>query len=176
MNAKKKVIAVLATSVICMQSIPIVTANAISTQFIIDNDPTSTSGYTGYGNGFSYMSNSSCYNGDARYAPGDAAYTYSWKHSKVRAGSGTTLNSTLQVYLNHASFSASTVDYSLYVNGSIQYIGWINQNIAPGGWNYISSRYNSFGGSPYIEGALVRADGASPGYTGADAIKLTYSW
>lgn len=176
MKAKKKIIAILASSIICMQSVTAITANAVSTQFTIDNDPTSSSGYTGYGNGFSYMSNSSCYNGDARYAPGDASYTYSWKHSKVRAGSGGTLTATLQVYLNHSSFSASNVNYSIYVNGTPQYVGWINQNTAPGGWNYISSRYNNLGNGSYSEGALVRADGSSPGYTGADAIKITYSW
>lgn len=171
----KKIISFGITSVVMCANLSYA-ASATTYQFTIDNDPTSSSGYTAYGNGFTYMSSSSCYNGDARYSIGDAAHEYYWKHIKLNTNVQSSLTTTLQVYLNHSYFSAYRVDYFVCMNGTTNYIGWINQNIAPGGWNYLSPTSYSYGSPSYVDGIMVMADGASIGYTGADAIKVKYNW
>jgi len=167
------------------------TVSAASTSVrTIDNDSIAS----GYSNEdvrsvYTYITATSLYNGDARRASSSNSlgeYYYNYPSLGV-TGTGSPASFTIHIgaYLNHASFTDTSakyyVEYAPYV---FQRVGAINQNTAPGGWNYISKSNvesailvatNVKGGFSGNE-AYVNPSGLSGKYTGADGLKVWFTY
>ena len=106
------------------------TKNVSASVNIIDNDNSGTPGWNSSTGTWYYNSASYCYMGDFRIA-----YTggnqYVWNLNSSYANFHV---ESLQAYLNHAAFKDPS---AVYYVGSYT-LGYINQNLAPGGWNTVS--------------------------------------
>ena len=150
-----------------------ITADAITVSHVIDNDPLASTGNTSYSSGFSYMTGSNCYNGDAQIASsGNSSYFYHWVHETTTLGGPKTVTVNLMVYLNHSNFTDPSAVYSVYQNGGALTVGKINQNLAAGGWNTLSS----VTAANFTQLKMVCVDPStySGYYTGADAVDVKY--
>lgn len=189
---KKCLISFIVAAMMCGQIVATgLTANAASTTVrTIDNDSIAS----GYSNEdvrsiYTYITANSLYNGDARRASSNNSLgEYYYKYPSLGVtGKGSPATFTIHVgaYLNHATFTDTSakyyVEYAPYV---FQRVGAINQNTAPGGWNYISkSNVQSAilvetgvkGGFSGNE-AYVNPSGLSGKYTGADGLKVWFTY
>lgn len=140
----------------------------------IDNDSIA-SGYGNYNNGFSYITSSSLYNGDARIAASNSSYYYYWTYPAI-SFSAPSCNIVVQAYLNHANFTDTAARYTVAVCQNANYtIGTIDQNAAPSGWNLIRrNNLTSLDLPNYFSSAdaSVNPSGRSGVNTGADAIMV----
>lgn len=168
----KKIISAISATVL-LACMPVLSANATTSTYLIDNDPVASSGNTHAPNGFSYISNSNCYNGDARRRDSNVGDSYVWCHPTIQLN-GTTVKVTLRVYLNHSTFTDPLATYKMNKDGSLEDICTINQNTAPAGFGSIYSKEVS--GCAQLKEISVRTSGEKNCYTGADAIKVTYTY
>ena len=169
----KKVISVISATVL-LACMPGLSANATTTSYLIDNDPVASSGNSHAPNGFSYISNSSCYNGDARRRSSSVGDSYVWIHPTIQFNNTTTVTVNLEVYLNHSTFTDPSATYKMNKDGSLEDICTINQNTAPAGFGSVKSKKVS--GCTQLKEISVRTSEKSGYYTGADAIKVTYNY
>lgn len=181
---KKCLISFIVAAMMCGQIVATgLTANAASTTVrTIDNDSIAS----GYSNEdvrsvYTYIKAKSLYNGDARRASSSNSLgEYFYNYPNLGKGSPSTFTIHVGAYLNHATFTDTSakyyVEYAPYV---FQRVGAINQNTAPGGWNYISKgnvksaiANGGFSGNE----AYVNPSGLSGKYTGADGLKVWFTY
>lgn len=184
-NFKKIAIGIIMSSVMLTNS---VNASAyVSLTRTIDNDSIAT----GYGNNdvrsaYTYMKSSSLYNGDARYiSSSNSNCEYYWSYPGLTSNTPEYFNITVGAYLNHSLFTDTAAKYYVnYYPHTYSPVGSINQNTAPGGWNYItvknvrSLNINSssqFAGY-YSYDAYITPSGLSNKYTGADGLQVRFSY
>ena len=101
-------------------------------------------------------------NGDHRLARNDSSSSYLWRYDDY------VVDPYLDVWLNNYDFTNPNADY--YVSDghtNVQYVGDINQNTAPGGWNGIGKVYGWF-----IDADVFQRGDYPNSYTGADMIRL----
>lgn len=151
--------------------------SAFATTYYCDNDASGypCSNYQAGSLGYSWVyrsGQSSDFNGDDRLIKSaNGSGQYHW-------GYNTTVNSnyiSVDVYLDNYSFTNSRANYSYNYSsgGEIFFLGSINQNTAPGGWNRIKSNF-PFGQRTNINIILHQNDGNkyTSTYTGADGARL----
>jgi len=157
------------------------TANA-SVTYVIDNDPTTSSGYSHSPGNFQYQKDTKYYNGDARYSTNanDKYYwNFKWTNNQYSG-----INVKWRVYLNSSNFTNDYATYYLNTNGITAGVapklGTIKQNRAPAGWG----NYNT----TYFSSNILVATNAYKGFmcqyvylstngysgTGADGIELIF--
>lgn len=137
----------------------------------IDNDSIA-SGYGNINNGFSYITSSSLYNGDARIADSNSSYSYYWTYPAI-SFSAPSCNIVVQAYLNHASFTDIAAMYTVAVCQNAGYnIATINQNVAPSGWSLIrKNNLTSLDMAYYFSSSYAHVvPSGRGGQTGADGI------
>lgn len=167
--------------------IPNLTANASTITRSTDNDPVAT-GYSYDVNNMTYYNGmTGSYNGDMRLSPSindDSAY-YMWIYPIISFIDSSCYVS-LNVYLNHASFTDKAASYDfevLPVEGSAgigRSIGTINQKYAPAGWSSISKNINCYPdpSGPHIISRNVSVHASSGSYKqlGADGLQVTVTY
>lgn len=141
----------------------------------VDNDD--ASGYSNSREGFNEtLSSSSYYRGDARRNGGSAG-SYSWYFNGSGKGSTSSFDVSMYAYVNDASFTNTSARYVANGNSTWFTIGYLNQNSAAGGWNYIGRTtvtplyeygYNSIA----VNSVTLIAN--STYYTGADGIQVLF--
>ena len=152
------------------------TASATTTyNYYIDNDDISGN-YSNSKNGFNtYITGSSLYLNDARtQASGSSSNVYQWNLGNYSKFSTGTITLKLYAHLNHTSFTDPRADYYAHSISEAQ-VGYLNQNLAPGGWNLIGTTYIT----PYpstsnacLKGACVRPSNLNGYTTAADGARL----
>lgn len=150
--------------------------SASASTLYMDNDALSSSG-TDNGtdearprNMPTWMHASYLYNGDARRGPsynsgGDSLNAfYSWRNYSQRVNT-----MYVYAYLKEATFNDPAADYG---DGDpmINHIGYLNQNTAPSGWNYVGVKR----GSGFYLTVSVCSSMTSGKYLGADGIRVDY--
>ncbi|MCM1007273.1 MAG: hypothetical protein NC485_04945 [Ruminococcus flavefaciens] len=189
MKSKKRAFMVMAIAMAITTINTVVTTSTAVTSSIreVDNDSIAPGcGNVNVNNAYSYITDNSLFNGDARcVASGNTANTYHWKHGGLSSSVPTYFTVHVGAYLNHLSFTDPAakyyVEYRQYMSTPV---GTINQNLAPAGWNYISVKdvksYILSGGGGYAgywsSDAYVEPSGRSGYYTGADAIRVWFTY
>lgn len=121
-------------------------------------------------------------NGDARLATtGTSMNCYGWYLKNSYGTSRGQVTIKLSVYLNYSLFCDSAASYWIDCDLGNMYDGWgggtINQNLAPSGWNTVSTVKCGYSSSQcYINGFAVTDSSVSNKYVGADAIKAEMSY
>lgn len=171
-NLKTAIVAGLSISIIsnCIG----ITASAVNFTRLVDNDPTSSSGNSMYQSGFSYITNSSCYNGDARRASCSSSNYYYWIHARTTLGSVKTVTVKLQLYLNHSTFNDPAATYYVLTDGTMSSVLTLNQDTAPAGWG--STYTKSLSNCTVLGEVLVTPSNSSGRYCGADGVSVSYSY
>lgn len=158
-------------------------ANAYGTIMTIDNDVDNSLYYTyaDYGN-WQYITDSGCMNGNARIASTGpyATNSYAWYLKNSYGTSRGQVTVKLSVYLNYSLFCDSAASYWIDCDLGNMYDGWgcgsVDQNLAPSGWNTLSTVNCGNGSSQcYIRGFTVTNSEVANKYVGADAIKVEMS-
>ncbi len=140
-------------------------SSAFATTLVVDNDATSSApGYNFKSGTWSYKTDSG-YNGDYRIISSSqltyANYGWSFNTSNKTASN--------YVYLSNANFTNPKAAYQIGNNGSYVYL---NQNTAPGGWNFLKTETDLTGAPIFIN--LNGAISSTTGNAGADASKIVY--
>lgn len=146
-----------------MLTFPSELVNASTTQ-ILDNDDLSGKNAT-YGK-WAYKNYKGDYNGDHRQAVSDIGVImreYHWKFN----GSNSKKKD-FYVYLNNPAFKNTYATYHVRNKGATTYLGTVNQDKAPGGWNKINSKPFTKAGT-YLQ---VHTSSGMNRLTGADAAKI----
>lgn len=154
--------------------------NAFS--FIIDNNTTDAN----YGNmnvGFTYYSDSSCYNGDAQKVATMYSHSmYGWTGIDYHATSP--INVSFGIYISSTGSLDGAAEYYIGESSNtddMYVLATINQNIYKDGWSFFSYIYSesgtTFDGSYDIYDISVIPSGVSDGtnYTIADAVYMHLS-
>ena len=146
-----------------------------------DNDAVASSGNSNYNYGFVYTTASSHYNGDARIS--GSAYSgniYEWIYPHPKSGAafvkGDNVSIKVEAYLNHSTFKDPAAVY--YVNTwqyTATFVKTLDQNKAAAGWNVLGTISQNRDGwlSEYVH---MNPSGTVGLNTGADAIRVTYTW
>jgi len=148
------------------------TTNAVTT-VEVDND-TIASGCSNGNSGFIYITDNSLYNGDARESNPDIHCEYRWYFPNQISSGNCTKNAAIFAYLDYDGFTDTEAKYYLNDGASrynVEYMGYINQNIASRGWNYVAKTVYFSGVSTHAE---IRSSDKSGECTGADAIRVSY--
>lgn len=141
----------------------------------VDNDD--ASGYSNSCEGFNEtLSSSSYYRGDARRNGGSSG-SYSWYFNGSGKGSTSSFDVSMYAYVNDASFKNTSSRYVANGNNTWFTIGYLDQNAAYGGWNYIGRTtvtplYNLGYNSIAVNYVTLIAD--STYYTGADGVQVLF--
>lgn len=152
-----------------------------TTTFLIDND-TIDSSCSNSRYGFNeYLSDTGHYNNDARrqLTKGGGSYWYRWESNGGFWKNGT-IYAKVGVYVNNKYFLDSAAEY--YVERTYSTImapvGTLNQNYAKAGWNYFNEiSLDSLSADDANKSSFVEvwpSGNNQTGYTGADAIQVTY--
>ncbi|MGN0591783.1 MAG: hypothetical protein ACI4JQ_00885 [Ruminococcus sp.] len=149
-----------------------ISASATTLSYTIDNDPLSSSGNSAGGYGFSYMTASGCYNGDAERASNVSGYYYYWNHPRVYLNAIKSVRISVSAYLNNSTFTDRYAEYYVLTDGAMDKIATIDQNAAPGGWG--PSYTATISQCTVLGQVMVKASGSVGNYTGADAVLVTY--
>jgi hypothetical protein len=137
----------------------------------IDNDALTSSGYWNSRTGFDeYIEGTSLYNEDARVNSRGAIGCYDYKHNDVNLGQD--FSFLVGAHLNHARFRDPAAIYCIITSDGLIPIDTLNQNDAPGGWNYLPLRKKSTTARVFAQG--VRLASSKRDSTGADAISVQY--
>ena len=151
----------------------------------VDNDDAQGNSNSWYDNNWTYLSANSCYYNDARkHATGEPpvqiAYWYRYTYQTQVAKYGT-IYANLSVWLNHNDFTDSATKYYIQSSGNsvfmLQIAGYLNQNLAPGGWsNFNTTTISTNTPGDYIVSKYVQlaANTVTGMTTGADFIRVNY--
>jgi hypothetical protein len=147
---------------------------------LIDNDSIDL-GYSNINNGFTYITSSSLYNGDARYSVASATNnSYYWTYPGISAGNAQYFDIEVKMYLAHSSFTDTAPEYYVQISQSgYCYVGSVNQNTAPNGWSTIDNEDVSTlyaDGGILCQKAYVEPSGLYNKGTGADALQVKVSY
>lgn len=143
----------------------------------IDNDD--AQGYSNDREGFNEkFTGSNLFYQDARIQECTESYYYYGYNLKTAYTRHTDIYGTVSAFLYHKRFTDPEANYLIGTCSSSMYCsaGYINQNLAPAGWNEIGTAVNSLLFAPDIrstDDVRVQPSGNHPGfYCGADAIKI----
>lgn len=176
MRFAKKSRIIICTALFLTLSRSFVSYASTTYNYYIDNDDISGN-YSNTRNGFNtYITGSSLYLNDARtQASGNSGYIYQWNLDDYSKFSTGTITLKLYAHLNHTSFTDPRAEYYAYTIYDAS-VGYLNQNLAPGGWNLIGTTYIT----PYpstsnacLYGAYVRPSNQNGYTTAADGAHLT---
>lgn len=169
----KRTAAVLCSALLAVCSITALPAFAVTTGYVIDNDPLASTGYTASSYNFTYYSFSGSYNGDARRASSSTQARYSWVHP-ITTFNSQNVHYQLQAYLNHSTFTDPAAQYTFEVDGTMSTDSIvINQNKAPSGFG---NTYTMTTKANLIREIRLNTSGTPNCYTGADAISIKYTY
>lgn len=169
MKLIKTLSGLLSTLVIfCSTAMPVM---ATVTTITVDNDALPSSGCSNRSTrDFEYITGSNLYNDDARKAPASVYYQYFWDFPN-QISSNCTKEVAVYAYLNDADFTDPSAWYYLDNGTDMTCVGYINQDKAKSGWNYVTKEVNFFGSSSSVKIYPSHTQGC---YVGADAIRVTY--
>lgn len=186
-NKKVCMAIAMAVAITTINTVVMTTTAVTSVTREVDNDSIAPGcGNVNVNNSYSYITGNGLFNGDARcVASGNTNNKYYWEHQGLGSSVPTYFTIHVGAYLNHLSFTDPAakyyVEYRQYMSAPV---GTINQNTAPAGWNYISVKdvksYVPNGSGGYAgywsTDAFVEPSGKSGYYTGADAIRVWFTY
>lgn len=174
---KRKILSLPIAVALLTTHITGVSANAVTSSRLVDNDPIASGCSFNYGYMTYYSGISGSYNNDMRLSDlsirndANAEWCFPVIYTSVKS-----CNVTLRVYLNHANFTDPEAVYLVKTQpDSSTIIGTIDQKYAIGGWNELSKTISK---SKYIEIYSVSVGSSYGTYKqlGADAINLEISY
>lgn len=184
---KKLTASVMAMTTLAVCTVGMTASATTSATLTIDNDSIAS----GYGNNdvrsaYTYMTADSLYNGDARYtSSSNSNCDYYWSYPPLGSTNPKYFTIHIGAYLNHSRFTDDGAKYFVrYHPYTYKKVGTIDQNYAPGGWNYRSvSGVKSLNLVATGEtagysscDAYVEPSGSSGKYTGADGLKVWFTY
>ena len=174
MKIKNRILSIFAGLTVAVSSVVAISSMA---DFYIDNDDAHGYSNARIGGFDTYLSGSSHYNGDARREETGKNAEYWWYFEGSGKTSSTSITVTLHAYVNHSTFTDPKANYCVNACSTNFDIGYLDQDSADAGWNYVGRRtvkpLTSIGYNSVTPTGIVVQPSSFNGYnTGADGIRV----